>query len=233
MKYTAGDGLSVGEYEIYVMENDEWVLTAEGEFKGSETVYFANDDNKYISTYVATAVKLVILNQQNTTVSISEIDVLSATGDNVDFRRAGEEKSVVIGTLGKEYKYGENPEDIIPKDSLIFTGAYKGNPAYNTVILYDKNGNIVGGYDESNNIQAQQIILADVPESGNIANVSDGTWVYWIEPEQMENMVMPENVRAELYRVNNALTNEGQRLVSDTLFETVPKELPTIMLNAD
>lgn len=233
MKYTVGDGLSVGEYEIYVMENNEWVLTAEGKFKGSETVYFANDDNKYISTFSATAVKLVILNQKNTTVSISEIDVLGATGDNVDFRRAGEEKSVVIGTLGKEYRYSPEPDDVIPKDSLIFTGAYKGNPAYNTVILYDKNGNIVGGYDEENNIKAQQIILADVPDSGNIANVSDGTWIYWIEPEQMDNMTIPKNVRAELYRVNNALTNEGQRLVSDTLFESVPEELPIITIDAD
>ena len=233
MKYTVGDGLSVGEYEIYVMENNEWVLTAEGKFKGSETVYFANDDNKYISTFSATAVKLVILNQKNTTVSISEIDVLGATGDNVDFRRAGEEKSVVIGTLGKEYRYSPEPDDVIPKDSLIFTGAYKGNPAYNTVILYDKNGNIVGGYDEENNIKAQQIILADVPDSGNIANVSDGTWIYWIEPEQMDNMTIPKNVRAELYRVYNALTNEGQRLVSDTLFESVPEELPIITINAD
>ncbi len=228
LKYTAGDGLSVSAYEVYVMTGGEWVLTAEGTFKGSETVYFANDDDKYISTYSATAVKLVLLNQNNKTVSIAELDVLGATGDNVDFRRTDEEKSAVIGTLSSDYKYGENPEDVIPEDSLIFTGSYKGNPAYNVVMLYDGNGNIVGGYDNENNLMAQQIILADVPDNSNIANVSDGTWIYWIEPEQMKDMEIPETVRVELYRVNNAITNEGQRLVSDSLFEDVLDTLPDI-----
>ena len=39
------------------------------------------------------------------------------------------------------------------------------------------------------------------------------------------------SVRAELYRVNDALTNEGQRLVSDSLFVEMPKELPDISLS--
>lgn len=233
LKYTAGNGQSIGKYQIYVCEDNKWILTAEGEFSGSETVYFANEDNKYISTYSATAVKLVIQNQKNSDISISEIDVLGVTGDNVDFRRTSEENTNVIGILGKDYRYGDNPEDVIPKNSLMFTGAYKGNPAYSTVLLFDSKGNIVGGHDEENNIQAQQIILADVPDNSNITNVSDGTWIYWIEPEQMENMTMPETVRVELYRVNNALTNEGQRIVSDTLFETVPEELPTITIDAE
>ncbi len=228
LKYTAGGGQSAGVYEAYVLTGGEWVLTAEGTFHGSETVYFANDDDKYISTYSATAVKLVLTGQTGQTVSIAEIDVLGVTGDNVDFRRAGEEKSVVIGTLSADYKYGEKAEDVIPENSLVFTGSYKGNPAYNVVILYDANGNIVGGLDSESNLTAQQIILADVPEVGNIANVSDGTWIYWIEPEQLKNIQMPETVRVELYRVNNALTNEGQRLVSDSLFEDVPDTLPEI-----
>ena len=100
-------------------------------------------------------------------------------------------------------------------------------------MLYDENGNIVGGVDDNNNIKAQQIILADVPDDADIANVSNGTWIYWIEPEQMSNIKLPEKVRAELYRVNNALTNEGQRLVSDSLFEDVPDKLPLITLNSN
>lgn len=228
LKYTAGDGKSVGEYEIYVMQNDEWILTAEGTFKGSKTVYFANDDDKYISTYSTTAVKLVLLNQKDANVSIAELDVLGVTGDNVDFRRTIQDTATVIGTLSTDYKYGENSGDVIPEGSLVFTGSYKGNPAYNVVILYDEAGNIVGGVDSEKNVAAQQIILADVPDNSNIANVSDGTWIYWIEPEQMEGMKMPKEVRVELYRVNNALTNEGQRLVSDSLFEEVPGTLPAI-----
>lgn len=227
-KYTAGDGTPVGDYRIYVKSGEDWILTADGTFNGNGTVYFANDADEYISTYSTTAVKLEILNQKGRTLSIAELDVLGVTGDNVDFRRDGEEKSAVIGILESDYKYGDKSGDVIPKDSLVFTGSYKGNPAYNVVILYDADGNIVSGFDSENNRAAQQIILADVPEKGNIANVSDGTWIYWIEPEQMKDMELPETVRVELYRVNNALTNEGQRLVSDSLFEELPDKLPSI-----
>ena len=40
-----------------------------------------------------------------------------------------------------------------------------------------------------------------------------------------------EKVRAELYRVDNAETNEGQRMVSDSLFEWMPEELPDIQIS--
>ncbi|MDE5770095.1 MAG: fibronectin type III domain-containing protein [Ruminococcus sp.] len=236
LKYTAGDGEAVGDYEVYVLSDNEWIRTSDGTLNGSKTVYFANTDDAYVSTYSATAVKFVILNQDKKTVSIAEIDVLGVTGDNVDFRRAENDKTSVIGILGKDYKYGTKEDEVIPKDSLVFTGSYKGNPAYNVVILYDVNGKIVGGIDEDGNLTSEQVILADVPEKSNIANVSDGTWIYWIEPEDMERMEkLPEKVRVELYRVNNALNNEGQRLVSDSLLETVPDkdELPTITLNGD
>lgn len=229
IKYTAGDGTSIGDYEIYVMTNNEWFLVAEGTFKGNETVYFASE-NEYIKTYASTAVKLVLPNQKNQTVSIAELDVLAPTGDNVDFRRTEETSTTVIGTLSADYQYGEESDDKIPEGSLVFTGAYKGNPAYNVVILYDEDGNIVGGFDSENNIKAQQIILANVPDNSNIANVSNGTWIYWIEPEQMEQMELPEKVRVELYRVNDAHTNEGQRLVSDSLFEEMPDVLPDITI---
>lgn len=231
-KYTSGSESPIGEYQIYALVNNEWIITAEGTFKGSQTVYFANNDDKYISTYSAEAVKLVLLNQKDKTVSIAELDVLGVTGDNVDFRRTDKESTAVIGLLSEDYKYGDKSDNVIPKNSLVFAGSYKGNPAYNVVLLYDKNGNIVGGTDD-NSLKAQQIILADVPDNSNIANVSNGTWIYWIEPEQMSNMEIPKTVRAELYRVNDALTNEGQRLVSDSLFENVPDNLPSVTLGGN
>lgn len=229
MKITTGSDDNNFSYQIYVQEeNGKYKKVSEGSCTGSKTVYFANDDNQYVSTYSTSSIKFVFSRQQNKVVSIAELDVLSPTGDNVDFRRTEDENVTVIGTLGADYQYGENDGDVIPKDSLIFTGSYKGNPAYNTVILFDGEGNVVGGTDGENNLVSQQIILADVPDNSNIANVSNGTWIYWIEPDQMENMEMPETVRVELYRVNNAQTNAGQRLVSDSLFEEVPNTLPEI-----
>ncbi len=83
---------------------------------------------------------------------------------------------------------------------------------------------MVGG----SGMEAYQTILAEVPENGNIEDVYDGTWIYWLAPgSDISNL---KQVRAELYRVDDALTNEGQRMVSDSLFETVPTTLPPITL---
>ena len=46
-------------------------------------------------------------------------------------------------------------------------------------------------------------------------------------------MELPKQVRAELYRVDNALTNEGQRLVSDSLPGKVPDNLPDVELGGN
>ena len=72
--------------------------------------------------------------------------------------------------------------------------------------------------------------LAEVEEEGEIKNVWNGTWLYWIEPGQQTDLAGLARVRAEMYRVNDALTNEGQRLVSDSLFENMPATLPEIEL---
>ena len=55
-----------------------------------------------------------------------------------------------------------------------------------------------------------------------------GTWIYWIPAGQEIDLSKITKVRAELYRVNDAATNAGQRLVSDSLFKEMPKELPGI-----
>lgn len=233
-KYTAGgSGDALGDYEVLVQSNGTWTTAAQGTFGGEtiNTVYFANADKKYVSTYEADAVKLIIKGKNGSALSIAELDVLGVTGDNVDFRRANDsENTTVIGTLKGNYQYGEKETDVIPEGSTIFIGSYKGNPAYNVVLLYDQDGNIVGGVNEEGALKAQQIILADVPDEGNIADTSDGTWIYWIEPEQNVDLTSITSVRTELYRVNDALTNEGQRLVSDSLFENMPNELPEIEL---
>lgn len=232
-KYTAAEGTAPGEYEIQVQTGGNWITpdfvrAAEGKVSA---VYFRNDDGKYVSTYAATAVRLILKNQTGSQISIGELDVLGPTGDNVDFERT-QESTPVIGRLTADYKYGEEEGQVIPAGSILFTGSYKGNPAYNVVIVYDQNGNIVGGLNDAGELKASQIILADIPE-GDLQNVESGIWIYWIEPDQNIDLSGITKVRAELYRVNNALTNEGQRLVSDSLFEKVPETLPDISLDSN
>ncbi len=52
-----------------------------------------------------------------------------------------------------------------------------------------------------------------------------------MEQDQQLDLSGITKVRAELYRVNDALTNEGQRLVSDSLFEAVPEVLPDMQIS--
>lgn len=226
-KYTSDT--AGGDYTLYVRaENGEWTKAASGTLGANKTVYFENPSHEYVSTYRTDAVKLALKGTQGRTVTIAELDVLAVTGDNVDFRTAGD-GTVAIGRLKESYQYGTEAKDVIPAGSILFTGSYKGNPAYNVVMLFDQDGNQVTGQTSDGNQVSNQIILANKP-SGEIQNVSDGTWIYWIEPDEKLDLSKIKEVRAELYRVNDAQTNEGQRLVSDSLFRSMPEVLPDITL---
>ena len=232
-KYTLMSGagqVPAGTLVLQLEENGQWVdvpVSVESlQDTGSTTVYAVNDEG-WMRTSGATALRLTFQGAQ--TVSITELDVLGPTGDNVELFEDG------IGILAEDYIYdqelyeeSEYTDGFIPAGSVIFVGQYKGNPAYNAVIVYDQNGKIVG-YGENGEGSAEQIILAPVPDKGDLGNTSDGRWVYWISPDA----VLPEQVRVELYRVDDALTNQGQRLVSDCLWVQVPESLPSITISGD
>lgn len=218
-KYVSGSAVS---YTLMVRENGAWREAASGTLDGSKTVWFENADRKYVSTYKTDAVKLVINSAAE--ISIAEFDLLGVTGDNVDFRRAGD-GTAAVGILTDDYEFAEG--EVIPAGSLIFTGSYKGSPAYNVVMLFDQDGSVVGSVSEDGSLNAAQIILSDDPGSGLIQNVSDGTWIYWTDPSALGGVT---KVRAELYRVNDALTNEGERIVSDTFFIDLPDDISDITL---
>lgn len=242
LEYSVTSGTPIQNYSISILEESgKWKEVKNGTFGNgsSQTVYFDNENKVEgnIGSYSTEAVKLSILDAKETEFAISELDVLGVTGDNVDFRRENNTGEAVIGRLEADYTYKDGESTgTIPKGSIVFTGSYEGNPAYNVVILYDKKGNIVGGTKTEENgeesLNSHQMIFAEVPNTGNIQDVSDGTWVYWIEPDEKINLSALEEVRAELYRVDDALTNKGQRLVSDSYFEKVPAEteLPSITI---
>lgn len=209
---------------------------AESSTDAYTTIWFdaveESERTSWIGTYDARYIRLTMPETEN--VTINEIGICGPSGDNLEFMTTGDGKPAV-GVLAEDYTYGDGEKDVIPEGSLVFTGTYKGNPAYNVVMLYDEEGNIIGASDGDEeagtepSVEAEQVIFADVPEHGNLGEVSNGTWVYYVEPGKWkEEDVKGLTVRGELYRVDNALTLEGERVVSDTLPLTVPQDLPSI-----
>lgn len=216
IKYLGGDA----DFRVYVSENGQgWTQVESGKFTGeSEQTFYFEDTSKpnFMSIYDADKIKIEL---DASAVEIRDIQILGPTSDNVELFDKG------FGRLKKTFQYGYNAEDVIPEGSLVFTGSYKGNPAYNVVLIKGQDGKIVGG---------SQIILANDPKDGQLGNVSDGNWVYWIEPDK-QSTDLPERVMAELYRVDNAQTNENSRLVSDTLYLDIPSShnIPEIELEGN
>ena len=192
---------------------------------GSRTIFFEKKDaqgNLYVcqAAYVKVEMPTVAA---NTDVLIQNIDLLGPVGDNVEWLSQGNS----IGKLKSEYVYDLDKGSKIPAGSIVFTGVYKGNPAFNVVLLKDTEGNIVGGVDSSGATKAHQIILAPKPEGDKLGDVSEGSWIYWIEPDDIPKN-LPNQVMVELYRVDAAEGLTGERLVSNTLYESVPESLPDI-----
>lgn len=230
LRYTATEGTPVQEYTVEVSNNGEWTTVASGTFtleKGVAKLFFTNGEDPWVCTYDAQQLRLTVKAPKGE-ISVSELDVFGPTGDNIELG-ATEDGVPAIGRLTADYVYDESTGAAIPAGSILFTGTYKGNPAYNVVMVYDENGNVVGNVDAEGNILSEQIILAPVPEEGELGETSDGRWIYWLTPDQLPQQ-LPTQVRAELYRVDNALTNEGQRLVSDTLPVRLPDSLPDITI---
>lgn len=231
----SGAGQSIAEYKVEVSEDGQnYKKVKDGSFSlsgDSTIVYFENDKDPWVCTYDAAFVRLTAVGQAGKELSISELDLYGPSGDNVELSSTENGQSG-IGLLESDYVYDTTSNAKIPKGSIVFTGTYKGNPAYNVVALYDENGRIVGGEDANGDLTAHQIIIAPDPGNALLGEVSEGIWIYWFEPNSgVSAEMLPAKVRAELYRVDNAITNEGQRLVSDTKFVEVPGNLPSIQIN--
>lgn len=196
---------------------------------GSYSIFFTQSDSKYLNTYDASYVRVTASDMSQ--IAIAELDVLGPTSDNVELVPSG------YGKLKEDYYYAEGADASgnaykIPAGSAVFYGEYKGDPAYNVVLLEDQDGNVLDG---------QQIVLAPDPEDGMLGAVSDGQWIFWMENKdktddqgasynEFNQLQSVEKVQAVLYRVQNAQTMAGQRVTSTSLTMTKPDSMPDVTL---
>lgn len=212
-------------YEVYVSTDKEnWTLANSGTFDASkdlETIYFnkeGSDGGKQLWSYNASYVKIVAKGTQ--TVAIPELDIIAPPGDNIEIGTRAALYKDGIGKLKSDFIYDKVNNKKIPQGSLIITGSYRGHPAFNANLLRDQNGNILA---------TETIFMAELPNNAELGEISQGTYITWITPDELGKLAkLPTKVMTEMYRVNDAITLEGQRLVSDTLYIDVPAVLPEI-----
>ena len=230
----------ISKYKIYISDtgkNNDWKEISKGtfDFKGSNTAkiifgeYTDEAGNSNVKSYDAKYVKIVADGSKDSYLDISEISLLGSTGDNIEIQKNG------IGKLKEDFVYqkateGEDglKEAVIPKDSIIITGEYKGNPAFNIPLMIDENNKTIEG---------ELILMAEPSENNEVGEIYSGTWIYWITDGNLSKL--SSKVKAELYRYNgleeNGEVSSAQRLVSDTLYTDVPSadKLPTIELKSE
>ncbi|MCC0694871.1 M60 family metallopeptidase [Clostridioides sp. ES-S-0048-02] len=185
-------------------------------------VTFNKDGNLW--TYQARYVKLISNNKSN--IEVAELDVIGPPGDNIEIgtvNSVDQTRTNGIGKLAEDYIYqkddtntSEDETAKIPAGSIVITGEYSGNPAFNLPLLIDKNNKTISG---------EALLFAEVPEKGELGEISKGTWVYYMPKESFDSL--SDKVKAELYRYNDLQgdTPIGQRFVSDTMY--VPVEAKT------
>ncbi len=136
-------------------------------------------------------------------ISGSEIDIIAPPGDNIDINE--------IRKLNEDYIYDKVTGDKIEKGSVIIKGTYRGEPAFNIITISD-------AADIKKRYNGYQLIFAELNEDRSVYEVAKGTWMYVLTKEQYEDLLNGSaTIRANMYRVNDAKTNEGERLTSTSL----------------
>ena len=236
---------AIDKYEVHISDDSKtWTKVSEGRFDfGAESVLGGNNGDNIakalftkgtnLYTYNAKYVKLVAVGAKN--IDIADIELIGSTGDNIEIGAVDSNTNVRTNGIGKLDKAftvqadneatDENEEIVIPEGSIIVTGEYKGNPAFNVPLLIDENNRTISG---------EVILMANVSEDAPVGSVESGKWIYWLPADAYDSLT--GKVKAELYRYNELVDGApvGQRLVSDTLYVDITgdtyDELPTITL---
>ena len=208
------DANTIRNYKVYVSsDGNTWTIARTGTFNVTvdnpeEIIYFmgeGTDSESQLWTYNDVAYVKIEADGNKNGLSGAEIDVIAPPGDNVDF---GEEP---IGILKEDYCYlvdGCTDDEKVKAGSVIIHGNYRGNPSFNNVLIAD-------GNNEKKPYKGQFIIFAELNSDKSVYEVANGSWIYIMCQDEYEQMRQDaSSIRAYLYRVNDAVTLDGQRLTS-------------------
>lgn len=206
---------TISNYNIYVSrDGSNWTLAKTGTFElneqndYTEIVYFDKEGTTggdQLWTYDDISyVKIESVGNKNG-LSGAEIDLIAPPGDNVEL------SNETIGKLKEPFIYDEN-EEPIKAGSVVFKGDYRGNPAFNAMLLVDSK-------DENMIYDGENFLFASLNNENDVNEIAHGYWFYVVSEEDYQKMI-GTSIRARLYRVNDALTLEGERLTSTSLAVT-------------
>lgn len=255
--------LAAGEHSYTVetsVDNENWTTAKVSSVelptdRSAYTLYFnkpgTDASDPRIWTYDASYIRIhgdALVEALKTNVADS-IDILAYPGDNIEIAPGA------IGYLKEDYVYGKKPEDVIKKGTLIVTGSYRGDPVFNAIALKGLY-NVEGQFGTTDQLKERLIagyglMFAEIPADGAVSEISNGFWLFVLElpsyeadhkdddaafPEHAHELsVLPNQIRAELYRSHTASNLQNSLKVSDTIWITSPdeKSMPWISLIGD
>ena len=174
----------------------------------------------------------------------SDIRLVSYAGDDIAFWEAG-----AVGRLSADYRYGDGAGDIIPKDTLVIVGTYRGDPKFNIVKvkgLFTKTTDKGEQTTDERYLDGEAIMFAEIPADNQVSDISDGLFIFIPDVQQEAALqgeasacnnasLLPAQMRAVLSRTNQPTLPDDQRVTAETLWMPSPGgvDLPLIVLEVD
>ncbi|WP_297997515.1 M60 family metallopeptidase [uncultured Oscillibacter sp.] len=243
-----------GKFTVTVTDKDGKTTTARsGDFgQGNQAV---DDKSSYLTYFQkpgAEAADTRIWTYDAKTIVVTGVpenvapQLISYAGDDVAFLENG-----AVGVLSKAYRYGTGAGQVIPAGTLIVTGTYRGDPAYQTVKIEGRftrtvltgEAEEVQTTTESRWLDGRALLFAEIPADGKVCDISDGLFIFIPNVQKEAELqggtsacnaasLLPAQMRAVLSRTDKPTLAESQRVTAETLWINTPggEDLPAIEL---
>ncbi len=201
----------------------------------------ASRDDSRIWTYDVQSVQITGI---PSSVPDGDIRLVSYAGDDVAFLEGG-----TAGRLSEDYRYGLGEDDVIPKDTLVIAGTYRGDPRFNTVKVLGRFSKTTAedGAEpvyEERYLDGYALLFAEIPEDQQVSDISDGLFLFVPNVQREAELqqadasrcdgvnLLPSQIKAVLSRTDLPGASDSQRVTAETVWTGTPggEDLPVIVL---